>query len=395
MRSQKQESKSSRAGSVMITVLVALVALIAAAALAVDGGLVLAARTQLQNAADASALSAARSMIDPSGPSVTLGDATAAAVAQGAQNFAASTAAISVLAGDVTYGSWDLAARTLDTGVDQTDPNLVNAVRVETRLDASTTGPLPAFLARVMNRNEFDVRADATAYLGYAGSFAPGVVELPIAIDCCKLSGPSCDQDYCSTIASNPPNSCALVDPQTSGANTVSCLEFANTSDQNACWTEFDGQDPSINTSDMLDIVQNGQVQEISTDEPIYIDNGTKVPVIGEINDRFLGQGGYVGAAEGTDRYTPIHSPPIPDSWVVGLPVIECQSSVHCATGSPMKVVGAVCFEVREITVTPDKIIRGRFICESDALFDECDLGLTRSGGQNFGIRADIPVLVQ
>jgi hypothetical protein len=45
--------------------------------------------------------------------------------------------------------------------------------------------------------------------------------------------------------------------------------------------------------------------------------------------------------------------------------------------------------------VTPDKLIRGRFICETDPLFDECDLGLTKSGGLNFGIRADIPVLVQ
>jgi hypothetical protein len=45
--------------------------------------------------------------------------------------------------------------------------------------------------------------------------------------------------------------------------------------------------------------------------------------------------------------------------------------------------------------VTPDKEIRGRFLCPTDPLFEEeCDIP-TGSGGDDFGIRADIPVLVQ
>ena len=56
---------------------------------------------------------------------------------------------------------------------------------------------------------------------------------------------------------------------------------------------------------------------------------------------------------------------------------------------------GAVCVEIREVVVTPDKIIRARFLCPTDPLYDECDLGPTGSGGLNFGLRADIPVLVE
>jgi len=67
----------------------------------------------------------------------------------------------------------------------------------------------------------------------------------------------------------------------------------------------------------------------------------------------------------------------------------------HCAGGSPADVVGFVCFEVREVTVTPAKIIRGRFLCPSDPLFAECDLGPARTGGDDYGLRAQIPVLVR
>jgi hypothetical protein len=216
---------------------------------------------------------------------------------------------------------------------------------------------------------------------------------MPIAIDCCKLRGPNCTDDYCATINSNPPNACALTVPQTTGANTVSCLEFSNTAEQNACWTVYDGDNPSINTSDLRDIASTGYQEEVDSLFPIFVDNGSKTPVIDEINNRMLGTGGYVGNAAGSDRYAPFNG--VNDSWVVGLPVVECQSSNHCAGGTAQEMVGFVCFEIREVLVTPDKIIKGRFLCANDPLFDECPVGPTTSGGDDFGIRADIPVLVR
>jgi Flp pilus assembly protein TadG len=382
-------------GVAMITLLVALVALIGASALAIDGGMLWAARTQVQNAADASALAAGRSLIDASIPAVTLSASEAAALAQASQNSAVSTPSVNLLPADITFGDWDLDTRSFDPGVDLTDPDQVTAVDVVARLDDATTGRVPAFMARVLGRDDFAVSARATAYLGFAGSVGPGEVELPIAIDCCKLSGSDCRQDYCSTIQSTPPNPCSLVNPQDEGATTVSCLEFSSTPEQNACWTVFDGQSPSVNTPSLIDIVQDGNPVEASTAMPVYLDNGDKTPVISEINDRFIGDGAFVGDAGGVDRYAPVHSPPEADSWIVGLPVVECQSETHCAGGGTAGIVGVVCLEIREITVTPDKIIRGRFLCPSDPLFDECGVGITGSGGLDFGMRADLPVLVR
>jgi hypothetical protein len=75
--------------------------------------------------------------------------------------------------------------------------------------------------------------------------------------------------------------------------------------------------------------------------------------------------------------------------------VVECQTGIYCSNGSETEIVGFVCFEVREVETVPGKIIRGRFLCPTEPLFEaECDI-TTGSGGDDFGIRADIPVLVQ
>jgi hypothetical protein len=58
-------------------------------------------------------------------------------------------------------------------------------------------------------------------------------------------------------------------------------------------------------------------------------------------------------------------------------------------------MVGFVCFEIRGVLVTPEKIIKGRFLCPSDPLFAECPIGPAGSGGEDFGIRTDFPVLVR
>jgi Flp pilus assembly protein TadG len=383
-------------GVAMVTVLVALVALIAAGALAIDVGLVWASRTQLQNAADAAALAGGANLIDKSGPSVTLADAEAAVLGQAGLNpSVAAPGGVAVDTADITYGHWDLDTRTFDPGVDLSDPDAVNAVNVVTRSDGAVNSPVPAFMARVLGRQDFSVGAEATAYLGFAGRVGPGRLDLPIAIDCCKLRGPDCEADYCETITTNPPNPCPLTStaPAHQGAATVTCLEFHNTEEQNACWHVYDGDSPSINTPDILDIVETGYQQEVESLFPIYVDNGTKTPVIDEIQARMQGEGGYVGNAAGSDRYPPLDG--YNDSWVVGFPVIECQSETHCAGGTVADMVGFVCFEIREVEVTPEKLIKGRFLCPDDPLFAECPIGPTGSGGEDFGIRADFPVLVR
>lgn len=374
-------------GIAMITVVVALVAIIALASLAIDLGIVWTARNQLQNAVDAAALAGAHNLIDPGAPATTLPASQTAALAEASLHGAVPTNSVAVQTTDVVFGQWDFASRTLDTSVDLTDPRQVDAVEVSAGLDGIANGPVPAFLSRVLGRQSFGVAATATAYLGFVGGFAPETLFLPIVIDCCKLKGPSCEAQYCPYITANPPNPCLLAD----GVNEVSCLEFHSSPEQNACWTVFDAGSPTISTPDLTDILRDGNGSPVGSD-PIYVDNGTKTPVIQDIYDKMFGEGYWNGQAPaGTDRYA---DPPGVDSWVVGFPVVECQNPGDgCASGDPQQVIGGVCFEIREIEVTPDKIIKGRFLCQGDPLWDECDLG-GLPGGEDFDVRATIPVLV-
>ena len=115
----------------------------------------------------------------------------------------------------MVYGNWDPESRTFDTSVDLGDPAVVTGVQVTARLDGANNSTVPAIMSRIVGQDEFTVIASATSYLGFKGSVSPGEVELPIAIDCCKLKGSDCRQDYCATIAT-PPNACDLVEPQDS-----------------------------------------------------------------------------------------------------------------------------------------------------------------------------------
>jgi hypothetical protein len=377
----------------MIIVLGALVSLIAISSLAIDVGILWAARTQLQNAADAAALAGGLNLIDPTGPSVTQTQAETAAVQVASQNAAVGNTSLDLPVSDVQLGSWDIDARTFDPNVDLNDPQAVTAVDVSARLDNVANGPVPAFFSRVLGRNSFSVGANATAYLGYAGSLGPGHIELPIVIDCCKLKGPGCEQDYCQTITTNPPNPCDLVSPQDDGITGVSCLEFHPTQDQNACWTQYEESDASINASDLRDIIQNGFDDDITNVMHIFLDNGDKASVIQELSNKFYGEGKYSGNPGGTDRYTPKDG--VSDSWVQAIPIVECQSDENCAGGENARIVGFACMEIREIETSPYNLIRTRFLCPNDLLFDGCDIGRTGTGGYDFGIRADIPVLVR
>jgi Flp pilus assembly protein TadG len=397
MRSRKTRTESSRQqGATMLTVVVALIALLAGASLAVDIGLLLASRTQLQNAVDAAALAGAANLIDTTDPSnvlVTVASAKTAALDQASQNETVSTSSVVVLNQDVAIGGWDLGTRTFNSGVDLSDPEAVTAVQVTAHLDGTANTAVPALLSRVLGRNTFNVSSAATAYVGWAAN--DGKVELPIAIDCCKLKGASCESDYCETVTNNPPNPCSLEDPQDGDTSDVSCLQWSTTEQQTACWTTFDSDSSSVNANAANSIVENGTTFEVNVGEKFYMDSGDKTSVIMEIADRFYGEGSHSGSGAGVDYYPPFHDPPQADSWVVKLPVIECQTDDHCAGGDPAKLVGFVCFEVREVVSAPDKIIRGRFLCADDERTADCLESGTGSGGLPLGIRAEIPVLVQ
>lgn len=376
----------------LLFVTVALIGLLAFAAWSLETGRVWAAKSHLQAGTDSSALAGAAALVPPGGDSSDPAAALATAQSYG-RNHDVEGEALEIAAADVETGSWDLASRSFTPLPGSTDRDRVRAVRVVGRRDATQNGEIPTVLGRIFGVDGIPVTGEAIGYLGFAGVIPPGKAELPVAIDCCAIAGDSsgseCQEDFCDTVTRDPPNPCPLDrDPST----TVSCLEFHDTTEQNACWTQFDSQSSSVNTSDLADIVEDANDFDVG-DEPIFVDNGTKTPIVQDIRDRFHGEGAFSAdgpAGEDTDGDGTV------DSWVTAFPVVECQNpGDNCAGRDPAEVVGVVCFDIQEVVVQP-KLIKGEFLCRSDPRFDRCDTtGFGTGGSVNTGIDAQAPVLVR
>jgi Flp pilus assembly protein TadG len=371
---QSRVGSKREQGTVLVLVTIALGTLIGFAALSTETGRAWQTKNQLQAAADSASLAGVGNLFSADFSSVDESAARTAAMAYGPEHQALGVN-VAIAAADVEVGSWDMASQTFTPLLGNTDPDVVRAVRVVTRRDTIMNGSLDTILGRIMGVDSLDINADAIAEWGFAGGGGPGIADLPIAIDCCAVAGPACNQSYCDTVSNTVPNPCLL-----SNGETTSCLEFFSTLEQNACWTAFDGSHPSVSVPGMTDVVENGNSSDIGND-PIYLDNGTKTPVVQDIKDKF--------DAEGSDT----DGDGIVDSWVVSLPVVECQNpGDQCAGGDTQNIVGFLCMDIREIIVTPDKIIKGDFICSSDSRCDKTGYG--PGGGLIGSISADYPVIV-
>ena len=140
-------SLSDERGITAVIVALSLIALMGIAALAIDVGMLLTARTEAQRAADAGAMAGAGMLISAPGDD--------AAARNEAQDFATMNAVIgitpSVLDEDVEIIAGD-------------------RLRVSVRNTAERGNPIPTFFARVFNINAVDVGAVAAAEISGAGA---------------------------------------------------------------------------------------------------------------------------------------------------------------------------------------------------------------------------------
>ncbi len=223
-------------GAVAIIIAISIVMLISFAALAVDLGHLYVVRNELQDAADAGALAGARFLHNEDGT-----------VNEGANQIAydAATANISEgnavdvnwsggNSGDVERGHWSFATRTFtpnsslepvelwgrSTEELDNDPNFINAVRVKARRE---TTPASSFFAKIIGFDSFVKSAEATAYIGFAGTLAPFDVDQPIVI--CKDS-----------ILINDTYQCSIGRMINSGQSV--------TSSETGGWTDFNQDNP-------------------------------------------------------------------------------------------------------------------------------------------------------
>lgn len=327
-RSALERVKNQR-GVAVVMVALLIVILIGVAALAVDIGHLLVVRNELQNAADAACLAGARFLYIDHGESVSLEaseTAYQAAIANRSEYRPVEVHWNDGNGGDVERGHWSFATRTFtpsenvdhvplwDVSPEELDanPDFINAIRVMTRRQET---PAASFFARIFGYENFSAGAEAIAYLGYAGTLGPEEVDQPMAA--CKGS-----------ILTDEKYSCAVGRMMTLGELVAN--------QETGGWTDFN-QDPDTQEPNPLEVA--ALVIRAENPDPIIL--GRPMAVSGR----------DIPAAFGLlrDRWSNITGKD--DPWGVTLPVVECPGN---QLDSPARMVGAVRINILWVTDSVD-----------------------------------------
>jgi Flp pilus assembly protein TadG len=188
LTSRRDARNHNRRGTILILFAFVMIVIMGLLAFTIDLGHIVVTESELQNAADAAAMSGARGLKDGS---------TAACAA------AKSWAAMNIVAGqpielddaDIEIGIWDTTNATF-TPWSSSSSQQPNAVRVTCSRTTAKGNPLPLFFAPILGTSHADVKASATAKvnLTICGQF--------IGIDKVVLSGGSYTDSYNSSTGS-------------------------------------------------------------------------------------------------------------------------------------------------------------------------------------------------
>jgi len=289
---------------------------------------------------------------------------------------------------------WDISAEELDAS-----PNFINAIRVRTRRQDT---PALSLFASILGHNNFSLSTEAIAYIGFAGTLAPGEADQPIAI--CK-----------ENLLTNGEYTCSIGRMITNNQSAAG--------QESGGWTDFNQDSPCLtgtNAETVRSLICNaGNPDSIILGQPIAT------------------HGGYIENAHGLLRqcwqiFTGETQP-----WTLTLPVMECPGNNIDSCAS---VVGAVTVKIVWMTPweedptyswapwqmqnprtgttwssnNPDGQVRWNSFVQDFNLqnidgspvpyqrrgvyfLTDCDTHQPkgRTGGENFGVMAKIPVLVK
>ena len=330
--------------AVMLTALVALVGT------AVDLGVLFTAKAQLQNAADASALAAADTLIvyNQQNQAVAQPDTAVSTAQELALANQALGTSLTLLGQDITLGYWDNTVGDFDPGRTgaSSNPDDLTAVRVKVRKDDLANSPVTTFFASMVGVREVGVSATATAFLGYAGSVEEGAVDLPIAVDEAALNNG--DGPLCGT-----------------------SIEFHDENNENGSWTSFfdwPTNDPTVRRY----VCGCEESPPLKVGDFINLINGNlSNNTFRSLQDRFQSEG---ADTDGDGQA---------DSWPVVLPVYR-----HGANSGAAELVGFAHMVITAVQMAPYKSVTGYLQC-----------GMTipnsQTGGTNFGSRATYSKLIR
>lgn len=201
----------------VIVVLAALLITVIAglAAFAIDCGMITLAREQLQNAADAAAISGADALVNGTGP------AQAAAQTFAQLNVAGGAAVTIDPTQDIELGTWDKNALAF-TSLSGSAQSSANAVRVTCRMSQARGNPLKLFFAPIFGVASADVSAQAVALMSstVCGPFV-GLNSVRISGGSYTDSYDSSQGSYSSSTAGNKGNVCSDGPISLSGSATI------------------------------------------------------------------------------------------------------------------------------------------------------------------------------
>jgi hypothetical protein len=340
LRPERFSRLKGQRGAVIILVAVLMIVFIGFAALAIDVSHLFVVRNELQNAADAGALAGARILYNDDG-TVNAGANQAAFDTATANKALTATGALPVDvhwtsgqntgAGiDVQRGHWSfgmvegglakgfypedsLAATNLweksTEELDQ-DPHFVNAVRVKARREDTKAA---SFFARIFGYDDFVRSAEAVAFIGFAANLNPGEADQPIAV--CKQSIIDDEGNY----------TCATGRMINSGGGTTN-----NT----AAWSNFSQPCETANPPSVTPLVcQSGNLETIQYGTGMGTVNGMQTSVYNSLRECWLNN---------TDLAKDVRGMP-KEGWSVTLPVIDCPSN---AISNCSDIIGAVDLDI-------------------------------------------------
>ena len=391
---------------------------IAFAALSVDIAHLYVVQSELQNAADAGALAGGRRLYYHDGSAVNTDSnqiAYEAAIENNSERIAVEVNSPNTNAHDVQRGHWSFTTMTFTPADNTTVPDLwnsttaqldvdtafINAIKVTTRREQTQAN---SFFARILGFAGFNVSAEAIAYIGYAGAISPLEIDQPIAV--CKQS-----------VTNN------------NGVYSCATGRMMNATVDTAAWTNFS---QPCNTADAATVgplvcqATGSNENSVLIGRTIGTTNGVTQSVYDTFRNCWLNDSSLDTDADG-----------VPDQiWRLVLPVVDC-----CPDGNPVcdpeigncsKFVGVVNAEILWVAASGVgniiwPRILGDWTCPAGYTDEECWVDMIQhfniqnydgsypsqeqksvyfrasctphvpvgvTGGQNFGVLAKIPVLV-
>ncbi|RZF29194.1 hypothetical protein EVC45_13830 [Paraburkholderia sp. UYCP14C] len=293
MRTRRRaKSMKKQSGAAAIIVALLLLTLLSFAALAIDIGNLMLARSQAQTAADAAALAGAQCLYaqasnascnnaKAANPDWT--DSKTGAISFGPQNNVQG-AAVTLHTADVATGYvnvTNVAAGVSQATVPVASGNIVPAVQVTVHKDGTdSNGGVPVYLAQVLNVTALKTSATATAVVASPGTAKVGAL-FPIVMSQCLYNS------YWNSATNSPKLATSTTDPQAANNGSSPIAQtigqpyifgirpsYSAANCNAGQWTSLSSANSQLGSSAIVGLMTSGNASPMSIGDPIYVETG-------------------------------------------------------------------------------------------------------------------------